>query len=90
MLQKRELPFNNDGSEYNALLKTNVVLKNGKSVSMMSFVPKELHYDDAIAGVNLGLQLGERSISAQTDIYSLIDGRVDLIGKCAIRYFKNK
>ena len=88
MLQKRELPFDNDGSEYNALLKTNVVLKNGKEVSLITFVPKGLSFDDAMAGVTHGVSLSCRAVSAQTDIYSLADGDIRLFGTSEKRYFK--
>lgn len=87
MLQKRELPFNNDGSEYNALLKTNVVLKNGKEVSLLTFVPKGFSFDDAMAGVNNGVRLSCRAVSAQTDIYSLADGDIRLFGTGEKSYF---
>ena len=87
MLQNRELPFNNDGSEYNVLLKTNVVLKNGKEVSLITFVPKGFSFDDAMAGVNHGVRLSCRAVSAQTDIYSLVDGIIHLFGTGEKRYF---
>ena len=87
MLQKRELPFNNDGSEYNVLLKTNVVLKNGKEVSLITFVPKGLSFDDAMAGVTIGVRFSFRAVSAQTDIYSLADGNISLLGTGEKRYF---
>lgn len=87
MLQKHELPFNNDGSEYNALLKTNVVLKNGKEVSLLTFVPKGFSFDDAVAGVTHGVRLSCRAVSAQTDIYSLVDGIISLFGTGEKRYF---
>lgn len=87
MLQKRELPFNNDDSEYNALLKTNVVLKNGKEVSLITFVPKGLSFDDAMAGVTNGVLFSCRAVSAQTDIYSLADGDIRLFGTGEKSYF---
>ena len=87
MLQNRELPFNNDGSEYNVLLKTNVVLKNGKEVSLITFVPKGLSFDDAMAGVTIGVRFSFRAVSAQTDIYSLSDGDIRLFGTGEKSYF---
>ena len=87
MLQKRELPFNNDGSEYYALLKTNVVLKNGKEVSLITFVPKGLSFDDAMAGVTHGVRLSCRAVRAQPALYSLADGNISLLGTGEKRYF---
>lgn len=87
MLQKRELPFNNEGSEYSTFLKTNVVLKNGKEISLFTFVPKGFSFDDAMAGVTYGVCLSCRAVSAQTDIYSMVDGDIKLFGTGEKRYF---
>lgn len=87
MLQKHDFPFNNDGSEYTTFLKTNVVLKNGKEVSLLTFVPKGFSFDDAMAGVTHGVRLSYRAVSAQTDIYSLVDGIIRLFGTGEKKYF---
>lgn len=74
--QTNTLPFNNvDGVKFRALIKTNLLLENGEKTVMLTFVPENLSFDDAMAGVNKGAKFSGRVKKIQHEIFSLINGK---------------
>lgn len=89
--QTNALPFNDvDGVKFNALIKTNIVLKNGKKSVMLTAVPEDIPFDDVIAGIGVGAKLSERVAVIQHDIFTLKNGRPESFGFSHPRFFEEK
>lgn len=77
MLQTKVLPFSvPDGMNFRALIKSNITLRNGKETVMFTFVPDDLSFEDAIAGVLHGVKLSERAKCIYNEVYTLHDAGV--------------
>lgn len=89
--QTNALPFNDvDGVKFNALIKTNIVLKNGKKSVMLTAVPEDISFDDVMAGIGVGAKLSERVAVIQHDVFTLINGRPEPFGFSHPRFFEEK
>lgn len=89
--QTNALPFNDvDGVKFNVLIKTNIVLKNGKKSVMLTAVPEDISLDDVMAGIGVGAKLSERVAVIQHDIFTLINGRAESFGFSHPRFFEEK
>lgn len=72
MLQTKVLPSSvPDGVNFRALIKSNITLRNGKETVMFTFVPDDLSFDDAMAGVLRGVKLSERAKSIYHEVFTL-------------------
>lgn len=77
MLQTKFLPFSvPDGVNFRALIKSNITLRNGKETVMFTFVPDDLSFDDAMAGVLRGVKLSESAKSIFNEVFTLQDAGV--------------
>lgn len=77
MLQTKVLPFSvPDGVNFRALIKSNITLRNGKETVMFTFVPDNLSFDDAMAGVLSGVKLSDRAKSIYHEVFTLQDAGV--------------
>ena len=88
LLQTNALPFNDvDGVKFNALIKTNIVLKNGKKSVMLTAVPDDISVDEVLAGIGVGAKLSERVAVIQHEIFTLISGKPEPFGFSHPRFF---
>jgi len=89
--QTNALPFNDvDGVKFNALIKTNIVLKNGKKSVMLTAVPEDISFDDVMAGIGVGAKLSERVAVIQHDVFTLISGKPEPLGFSHPHFFEEK
>ena len=72
MLPTKVLPFSiPDGLNFRALIKSNITLKDGKETVMLTFVPDDLSFVDATAGVLQGVKFGDRAKSIYHEVFTL-------------------
>lgn len=77
MLPTKVLPFSvPDGVKFRALIKSNITLKSGGETVMFTFVPDDLSFEDAMAGVLQGVKFGDRAKSVANEIFTLKDSGV--------------
>lgn len=70
-----------DGVKFNALIKTELLLKNGKKTVMLTAVPEDFSFDDAMAGVKAGARLSGRVARIRQDVFSLCNGEIKQFGR---------
>ena len=80
-----------DGALYKNLLSSNLVLRDGRKVRIMTFLPKGFDFDQYAANINGGLEYDRNVVSVQHDICALSPtGKVVHVGSYHTRYIKHK